>query len=162
MARKSAAEAARTKQKITDAIIQLTIHEGFEVLSYTRLSKETGVSRSGIANHFPDKRSMVEVFQGQIFTIFTRYLDMTTVESFQHSWMNSLASDEFRNIILLVFVHMGTSANPAMNVKAVMGVNRLTGFVEGSLGQPGVAELESLLGRTLLSVIMRNKSNELA
>ncbi|ROS01861.1 TetR family transcriptional regulator [Sinobacterium caligoides] len=158
MARKSAAEAALTKQKIADTIVALTVKEGFDSVSYTRLSRETGVSRSGIANHFPDKRSMIEAFQGQIFGIFTKYLDLSSRESFMASWLKALSHDEFRNILLLIFIHMGTSINGDMNLKAVNGVNRLMGFIEGSLGDEGIEVLELLLGKTLLNVVLRNSA----
>lgn len=58
MARKSKAEALRTREAITVGAVELGAAEGLEVLSIGRLAAHVGLSKSGVAGHFASKQEL--------------------------------------------------------------------------------------------------------
>lgn len=58
MARKSREEAQRTKQSIADAAFELGGASGLEALSIAQIADHLGLSKSGVAGHFPSKTEL--------------------------------------------------------------------------------------------------------
>lgn len=55
MPKRSKEETEITIQKIMDAVVDQLLRLGYDKMSYTTLSQQTGVSRTGISHHFPKK-----------------------------------------------------------------------------------------------------------
>lgn len=58
MARKSRAEAERTRKSITEAAFELGAASGLEALSIARLADHLELSKSGVAGHFASKEEL--------------------------------------------------------------------------------------------------------
>lgn len=56
MPKRSKEDTEITIQKIMDAVVDQLLRLGYDRMSYTTLSQQTGVSRTGISHHFPKKR----------------------------------------------------------------------------------------------------------
>ncbi|WP_375748984.1 TetR/AcrR family transcriptional regulator [Vibrio sp. HN007] len=101
MVRVSAAEAELTKQKIIDSAFEITMCEGFESLTFTKLSNHCGVSRSGINRHFPKKNDILKVLEPRVEKILKAQMNFASPTEFYESWVEGLANNpEFRSAIL--------------------------------------------------------------
>lgn len=97
MAKATAKEAARTRQKIIDAALAITINEGFEKVTLGRLAKAIGMSRSCINAHFPHRVNIANVLEPYLSKILYELLDFSSREAFSKSWRIAVQSDaDFR------------------------------------------------------------------
>ena len=51
----------RRKAEIVEAIVRIVTKEGFESLSFDRIGKETGMTKSHVVYHFPSKDEMIRM-----------------------------------------------------------------------------------------------------
>ncbi|MHA2940408.1 TetR/AcrR family transcriptional regulator [Vibrio sp. RC27] len=101
MGRASSAEAELTRQKIVEAAFDLTMHEGFEALTFTKLSIKSGVSRSGINRHFPKKKDLLVVLEPKLTEVLMSHMNFDSPESFYSAWTDSLTNKaRFRSAVL--------------------------------------------------------------
>ncbi|GAL03337.1 transcriptional regulator LuxT [Photobacterium aphoticum] len=56
MPKRSKEDTEITIQTIMDAVVDQILTLGYDKMSYTTLSKQTGISRTGISHHFPKNR----------------------------------------------------------------------------------------------------------
>ncbi|MFX3720948.1 hypothetical protein ACJBPZ_11280, partial [Streptococcus suis] len=79
-------------------------------MSYTTLSQQTGVSRTGISHHFPKKTDFTAALDGRIFKMFMEHIDSENgLDAFSASWVKSLEDAEFIAILRLLFHHIVTA-----------------------------------------------------
>lgn len=69
MPKRSKEDTEITIQKIMDAVIDQLLRLGYDKMSYTTLSQQTGVSRTGISHHFPKKTDFTAALDGRIFRL---------------------------------------------------------------------------------------------
>ncbi|MDB1126216.1 TetR/AcrR family transcriptional regulator [Vibrio algarum] len=123
MGRSSAAKAELTKQKIIESAFALTLNEGFEALTFTKLSNHCGVSRSGINRHFPKKNDIVKVLEPKLEKLLKAQMDFSSPSAFYKSWVDGLASNsEFRSALL--------AAGPI--IPTDKGIRNLKRLIKGS------------------------------
>ena len=70
MPKRSKEDTEITVQKIMDAVVDQLLRLGYDKMSYTTLSQQTGVSRTGISHHFPKKTDFTNALDGRIFSMF--------------------------------------------------------------------------------------------
>jgi len=75
MPKRSKEDTEVTIQTIMNAVVDQLLRLGYDKMSYTTLSQQTGVSRTGISHHFPKKTDFVLALDGQIFNLFVAHLD---------------------------------------------------------------------------------------
>jgi AcrR family transcriptional regulator len=152
MPKRSKEDTEITIQKIMDAVVDQLLRLGYDKMSYTTLSQQTGVSRTGISHHFPKKTDFSAALDGRIFKMFVEHVDFENgVEEFSSSWVASLENEEFRAILRLLFHHIVTSQNTHEFAKN--GINRLYKVVETQFGKESQKELEWLIGKSLFSLV---------
>ncbi|MGF1911547.1 TetR/AcrR family transcriptional regulator [Vibrio kasasachensis] len=93
MAKATAEEAAKTRQKIIDTALDITLNEGFEHVTLGTLAKRIGMSRSGINCHFPRKEHIAEVLKPIIVKTLIENLDFGSCSDFYESWVNAIDHD---------------------------------------------------------------------
>lgn len=148
MPKRSKEETEVTIQTIMDAVADQLIRLGYDKMSYTTLSQQTGISRTGISHHFPKKTDFIVALDGRIYDQFIEHLDTEgDLVSFSESWLSALEKNEFIAILRILFHHI-VSADSATDF-AKHGVERLYSLLENNYGEQGPRELEWLLGKTL-------------
>lgn len=155
MPKRTKEETELTIQKITDAVVDQLIRLGYDNMSYTTLSKQTGVSRTGISHHFPKKTDFTSSLDARIYQMFVKHLDFdNSLQDFVSSWIQGLNNMEFVAILKLLFHHI-VSAQQAKDF-AEKGVARLYHSVKAAFGQSSTKELDGLLGQSIVQMSRQN------
>ncbi|MGJ7096298.1 TetR/AcrR family transcriptional regulator [Vibrio hannami] len=148
MPKRSREETEVTIQTIMDAVADQLITLGYDKMSYTTLSQQTGISRTGISHHFPKKTDFIVALDGRIYDKFVEHLDTENdLDAFSKSWLKALETSEFVAILRILFHHIVNSESAVDFAKN--GVTRLYSLIEGKYGERGGRELEWLLGKTI-------------
>ncbi|WP_277207388.1 TetR/AcrR family transcriptional regulator [Vibrio misgurnus] len=152
MPKRSKQDTQITIQTIMDAVVDQLLRLGYDQMSYTTLSQQTGISRTGISHHFPKKTDFASALDGRIFKLFIEHLDFEhDIEAFRRSWLQALQQSPFTAILRLLFHHI-VSAERADDF-AYKEINRLYKLAAEKFGQDSQKEVEWLLGRSLVSMI---------
>ncbi|EGA68747.1 LuxT regulator [Vibrio sinaloensis DSM 21326] len=152
MPKRSKEDTEITIQKIMDAVVDQLLRLGYDKMSYTTLSQQTGVSRTGISHHFPKKTDFTAALDGRIFKMFVEHIDFDNgLEAFSSSWVKALDNEEFRAILRLLFHHIVTAQNT--HEFAINGIDRLYKMTETQFGEGSAKELEWLIGRSLVRMV---------
>ncbi|HGY0752907.1 TPA: TetR/AcrR family transcriptional regulator [Vibrio cholerae] len=152
MPKRSKEDTEVTIQTIMDAVVDQLLRLDYDKMSYTTLSQQTGVSRTGISHHFPKKTDFASALDGRIFKMFMEYLDFEhDMEAFRDSWLKAMEKSEFVAILRLLFHHIVTAERA--HDFAHKGVNRLYKLTEEKFGQESQKEVEWLLGHSLVSMV---------
>jgi len=153
MPKRSKEDTEITIQIIMDAVVEQLITLGYDKMSYTTLSQQTGVSRTGISHHFPKKTDFTAALDGRIYKMFVEHLTLNNdLESFKNSWLVSLNNREFLAILRLLFHHTVVSDNTHAFAKA--GLERIYCLAEERFGDHSRQELDALFGRSLVHMAM--------
>ncbi|MCE9830435.1 TetR/AcrR family transcriptional regulator [Vibrio diabolicus] len=151
MPKRSKEDTEITIQKIMDAVVDQLLRLGYDKMSYTTLSQQTGISRTGISHHFPKKTDFTAALDGRIFKMFIEHLEFDKgLSAFSQSWIKALEDAEFLAILRLLFHHIVTAENA--QEFAANGIERLYKMVESQFGAGGDKELEWLIGRSLIQM----------
>ncbi|MBE4573383.1 transcriptional regulator [Vibrio navarrensis] len=151
MPKRSKEDTEITIQKIMDAVVDQLLRLGYDKMSYTTLSQQTGISRTGISHHFPKKTDFTSALDGRIFKLFVEHLDFDKgLDEFSHSWIAALENDQFRAILRLLFHHI-VAAERAHDF-AANGIDRLYKMVDSQFGEGSEKELEWLIGKSLIQL----------
>ncbi|RTZ17607.1 TetR/AcrR family transcriptional regulator [Vibrio aquaticus] len=149
MPKRSKEDTEITIQKIMDAVVDQLLRLGYDKMSYTTLSQQTGVSRTGISHHFPKKTDFTAALDGRIFKMFVEHVEFEKgLEEFSSSWVAALDSDEFLAILRLLFHHIVTSQST--HEFASNGIDRLYKMTESQYGEGSAKELEWLIGKSII------------
>ncbi|MGR5118966.1 TetR family transcriptional regulator [Vibrio astriarenae] len=152
MPKRSKEDTEITIQTIMDAVVEQLLTLGYDKMSYTTLSKQTGISRTGISHHFPKKTDFAAAMDGRIFKIFVTHLDTENgIDGFSQSWNTALeTSEEFVAILRLLFHHIVTAESASDFAKA--GVERLYRMAELEFGDKSAETIEWLMGKSLIKM----------
>lgn len=103
MPKRSKEDTLVTINLILDTATKQLLDGGYDKMSYTTLSKETGVSRTGISHHFPKKTDFLDALQGRLLKVFSDQLDFKKdLDSFRESWLRALDKKNFSAIMSLI------------------------------------------------------------
>ncbi|NOH82126.1 TetR/AcrR family transcriptional regulator [Vibrio sp. RE86] len=149
MPKRSKEDTEITIQKIMDAVVDQLLRLGYDKMSYTTLSQQTGVSRTGISHHFPKKTDFTAALDGRIFKMFVDHVEFEKgLKEFSDSWVAALDNEEFLAILRLLFHHIVTSQST--HEFASNGIDRLYKMTESQFGEGSAKELEWLIGKSLI------------
>lgn len=97
MAKSTAEDAERTKQRIMDKALEITLEQGFECATLGNIAKELGLSRSAITGHFKHKVDIASAIEPYLSKIIHDIIDFSDCYSFSSTWIEALhTSSEFR------------------------------------------------------------------
>ncbi|MGF1759248.1 TetR/AcrR family transcriptional regulator [Photobacterium sagamiensis] len=151
MPKRSKEDTEITIQTIMDAVVDQLLTLGYDKMSYTTLSNQTGISRTGISHHFPKKQDFSNALDGRIFSLFVEKLELEQgLEAFVTSWVEALKDDKFCAILRLLFHHIVTAE--ASHEFASRGIDRLYSLCQERFGNGSAKELEWLFGKSLISL----------
>ena len=149
MPKRSKEDTEVTIQTILDVVIDQILNLGYDKMSYTTLSEQAGISRTGISHHFPRKIDFVIALDSKIFLLFTSYLELEKgVQAFQESWINAMDNPQFIAILRLIYHHIISSEGSVEFSQG--GLQRLYKLIKDKLGADAEKELEWLIGKSLI------------
>ncbi|AJR06034.1 TetR/AcrR family transcriptional regulator [Photobacterium gaetbulicola] len=152
MPKRSKEDTEITIQTIMDAVVDQILTLGYDKMSYTTLSKQTGISRTGISHHFPKKQDFATALDGRIFRLFVEKLDLDNgLAGFSSSWIAALDDEKFKATLRLLFHHIASSETTSEFAKR--GIDRLYDLCLERFGEESQKELEWLLGKSLISLV---------
>ena len=151
MPKRSKAETKITIERILDAVADQLLRLGYDKMTYTTLSQQTGISRTGISHHFPKKQDFMLALNERIYGMLESHLDLDDkLENFSESWLNSLGRPEFKSILRIIFHHIVAFENGEKSVQE--GVDRLYNLLNDKYGSESKRELEWLIGKSLVEI----------
>ncbi|WP_246856152.1 hypothetical protein [Vibrio crassostreae] len=88
-------------------ILDVFLKEGWENVTYDRLSKETGLRKSTLQGYYPCNNDFEIALKGKIVPIFLRHLDFSSKRTLIVSWRKAMQAHQFRMVIrmLMMFAH---------------------------------------------------------
>lgn len=99
MARRTHEDTQITINTILDVATEQLITLGYEKMSYTTLSDQTGISRTGISHHFAKKVDIPRALQVRLLKMMMDKLDLSDNEAaFIASWKHHFDDAEFMAI----------------------------------------------------------------
>ncbi len=151
MARKTQKETQETIHQILLIAEEQLLRLGYEKMSYTTLSQQCGISRTGICHHFPTKVSIPLALRSQLLEQILRPLRFDlALEDFTDSWLEALNDKQFRAVWRVIF-HL-VVAERHQGHFARQFITHLTHVCENRFNQPAEATIQWLIGRTLLTM----------
>lgn len=155
MARVSAEEIQRKRKMYDECILNLFLTEGWDAVTYDRIAKEMGITKSSLQRYYANKMQFAYALEGQVFQQATKLLDFTDRDSFLDSWKQSLNDNQiFRECLHIIMTNALAPVSAEATTKAV---TRLTGVLANNIGKVEAQDTVDLaLGRSLISY-MNNK-----
>ncbi len=155
MARVSAEEIQRKRKMYDECILNLFLTEGWDAVTYDRIAKEMGKTKSSLQRYYANKMQFAYALEGKVFQQATKLLDFTDRGSFLDSWKKSLNENQiFRECLHIIMTNALAPVSATATTKAV---TRLTGVLANNIGKVEAQDTVDLaLGRSLISY-MNNK-----
>ena len=155
MARVRAEEIQRKRKMYDECILNLFLTEGWDAVTYDRIAKEMGITKSSLQRYYANKMQFAYALEGQVFQQATKLLDFTDRGSFLDSWKKSLNENQiFRECLHIIMTNALAPVSATATTKAV---TRLTGVLANNIGKVEAQDTVDLaLGRSLTSY-MNNK-----
>ena len=136
--------------KILDEALKQILSIGFEAMSYTTLSKATGISRTGISHHFPKKTEFLIRLDHRIGQFFIDALDFSSITALENSWYESMQVTEHKAVLKLFFSLCG---NNDYSVTFFKAVNTAREQAFDKLGDDGVRCINHLIGYSAIMLL---------
>ncbi|MFN1534011.1 MULTISPECIES: TetR/AcrR family transcriptional regulator [Vibrio harveyi group] len=150
MARRTKEDTQITINTILDVATEQLIKLGYEKMSYTTLSEQSGISRTGISHHFAKKADIPRALQGRLLKIMADKLNMSGNEKdFIDSWEHAFGDEAFMAIWRLAFLMTVCEHHTPYLNEIQTQIETVASF---KLNKSCQRTIEWLIGVTLLSL----------
>lgn len=151
MPKRSKEDTIVTINTILDTAARQLLELGYDKMSYTTLSKETGISRTGISHHFSRKTDFTTALEGRFVKMVIDHLDCeSSLEPFEKSWRIALNSEQFMSVFRLVFHHsIVCDDDRSFSQRFIDTIKKI---VSHNLGDGAEKKVEWLIGITLIEM----------
>ncbi|MCG3816103.1 TetR/AcrR family transcriptional regulator [Photobacterium damselae] len=150
MARISVIEREKKKAIMDELIYQLFLAEGWDAVTYDRLSKELDMRKSTIQSYYEKSIMFATALQGRVFPLVIQKLDFSTKEAFLSSWANAYSDPDshiFRETVRMLLLNIVKPGTSPISRGAVV---RLEKMLSESIGdQEANLTIKEALGTTL-------------
>ncbi|UPW18682.1 MULTISPECIES: TetR/AcrR family transcriptional regulator [Agarivorans] len=93
----------RTRAKIIDAALKITMSEGFDKATFVHIAETAGISKSGINAHFKRKSDIAAQLAPIYIQMIKEPLNFDSTTDFYNSWVDSFNTNaQFKAAILSV------------------------------------------------------------
>lgn len=146
MPKRSKEDTLVTINLILDTVTKQLLENGYDAMSYTTLSRETGVSRTGISHHFPKKTDFLEALQGRLLKLFADHIEFKKdLSAFEQSWVNALDKKNFRALICLILSQIGKDDRQQLFARTfILHINQTASSIFGEQSDEAVNRLIGL------------------
>jgi AcrR family transcriptional regulator len=152
MPKRSKEDTEKTISAINEAVVEQMLVLGYDKMSYTTLSEQTGISRTGISHHFPRKTDFTEAIDSRLFDMFTAHLALDNdLETFKKSWLDALSSSQQFSAILRLFIHHIVSSEGSVRF-AKKGLDGVYDITMDKLGAEAEYAIDWLLGKSIVEM----------
>ncbi|MBV7298380.1 TetR/AcrR family transcriptional regulator [Enterovibrio paralichthyis] len=152
MPKRSKEDTEVTIRLILDAVVDQLVTLGYDKMSYTTLSQQTGISRTGISHHFPKKTDFITRLDDRLLSILIDRLDLEgDKRSFIESWLTALRSDNRFTAVLRLFFLQTVSSENAVEFTSHAS-RKLHDVCCDRYGDDFEKDLEWLLGKSILTM----------
>ncbi len=136
-------------------ILKIFLNEGWEHVTYDRLSKETGLRKSTLQGYYPSNQDFAVAMDGKVLPIIMDHLSFESKEALIQSWTESLESKEFRMIMKMLMMHAAKHENQG---QGALGAKGLHNIIQHKLPkEDGLALIQQLFGLTLTGLLGLNE-----
>ncbi|WP_260258560.1 TetR/AcrR family transcriptional regulator [Vibrio intestinalis] len=152
MPKRSKEDTQATINLILDTATKQLLESGYEAMSYTTLSKETGISRTGISHHFSKKTDFLEALQARLIKQFAEQLDFkNSLTDFNDSWVTGLERKRFRAILTLILSQIGKGEKEQQFSRGFL--SQITQTSTTIFGDDAQKSLDTLVGMSFIALI---------
>ncbi len=160
MPKRSKEDTLVTINTILDEATNQLLNLGYDEMSYTTLSKATGVSRTGISHHFPKKTDFTQALKGRFLQMFMTHLNVSAKEEdFIKSWNDAMLTKEFSSICHLI-IHQVTNDNASEFASSI--IEQIKGIAAEIFGESGSRTVEWLFGKSMASIALSTAQEKAA
>ena len=136
-------------------ILKIFLNEGWEYVTYDRLSKETGLRKSTLQGYYPSNQDFAVAMDGKVLPIIMDHLSFESKEALIQSWTESLESKEFRMIMKMLMMHATKHEDQG---QGALGAKGLLNIIQHKLpNEDGLALIQQLFGLTLTGLLGLNE-----
>lgn len=142
MARISKAQWEENFASYNAIILEIFLNEGWDNVTYDRLSKETGLRKSTLQGYYASNSDFEVAIKGKVFPIILKHLDFSSRAQLIVSWKQAMSSNQFRMIMRLIIMH---AHKKGADGNGRLGVIGLTKLISDKLPDEDALELVQLL-----------------
>jgi hypothetical protein len=143
-------EQRKQKKELFDAYIyDLFLSEGWDAITYQRISKRFNTTSSSIQRYYPYKTDFAEALDGKVFPLISKHLSFEGKEAFVNSWVTAL-DDEFFAMVVRMLIENAMA--PRTHTNTIGGAMKLmTGLSQTMTPQEAKEAIESVLGKSIVT-----------
>jgi hypothetical protein len=120
MARISKAQWEENFAAYNSIILKIFLNEGWENVTYDRLSKETGLRKSTLQGYYPSNNDFEIAIKDKVIPIILKHLDFSSKDQLVASWKTALGSIEFKMVVrMLILQAHKKGANSSGRVRVI-------------------------------------------
>lgn len=125
MARITKEQREKNLQTYNALILDIFLNEGWENVTYDRLSKETGLRKSTLQGYYPTSKDFDVAIKGKVFPILMQHLDFTSRQSLVSSWQQALQHNQFRMVMRMFILQAHKMGDASSSRLGVIGLGQL-------------------------------------
>ncbi len=138
-------------------ILDIFLSEGWDNVTYDRLSKETGLRKSTLQGYYPSNTDFEAALKGKIFPIIVQHLDFSSKSALIESWKSAMHVNQFRMIMRMFVMHAHKKGSEGNGRIGVLG---LANFISDKMPNENTLEVIQLLfGLTVTELLGIDQSH---
>lgn len=142
----------RLKEQILDQVLSFLLDGDWQQIEMQNIANQCGISEQVLRSCYPTLSSVTTAVNTRLTETFIQHLDLTSRENLRLSWLDSLESSSFSNIVRL-FIDASQQQSIAWRL-ANVGWTQFSNLVASKLGYQAVnQDLPWLLGKSMLKFI---------
>ncbi|GAL15399.1 transcriptional regulator LuxT [Vibrio astriarenae] len=106
-------------------ILRIFLNEGWDHVTYDRLSKETGLRKSTLQGYYPSNTDFEVALKGKVFPIIAQHLDFESKEALIASWQSAMTDTQFRMVMRMFVMHAYKKGADGSGRQGVLGLGKL-------------------------------------
>ncbi|WP_122082678.1 hypothetical protein [Vibrio coralliirubri] len=142
MARISKAQWEENFASYNALILEIFLNEGWDHVTYDRLSKETGLRKSTLQGYYPSNSDFEVAMKGKVFPIILQHLDFSSKSQLINSWQKAMKENQFKMIMRMFVMHAHKKGAEGSGRLGVLGLAK---FISDKLPNEDALEIIQLL-----------------
>ncbi|MGR5165770.1 hypothetical protein ACPV5L_01055 [Vibrio astriarenae] len=106
-------------------ILEIFLNEGWDHVTYDRLSKETGLRKSTLQGYYPSNNDFEVAIKGKIFPIIASHLKFDSKDVLIDSWKAAMQDTQFRMVMRMFVMHAYKKGAEGSGRKGILGLGQI-------------------------------------
>lgn len=138
-------------------ILDIFLNEGWDHVTYDRLSKETGLRKSTLQGYYPSNADFEVAIKGKVFPIILQHLDFTSKTLLLESWKKAMKVTQFKMIMRMFVMQAHKKGSEGSGRLGVLGLAK---YISDRLPTEDPLEIIQLLfGLTVTELLNIDRSH---